>query len=121
MIYIEDRIKPDTSYVDLSLNSVIYAHLLIDLSNFLCLQALSRDPTDVANVERLELRRRDWASKVHSLVYAVDDVTVGTSAPVEQLAAVALAGDQHALQENSRMLTSYARTLKGMVDAAIAG
>lgn len=84
-------------------------------------QALSRDPGDIANVERLELRRRDWASKVHSLVYAVDDVTVGTSAPVEQLAAVALAGDQHALQENSRMLTSYARTLKGMVDAAIAG
>ena len=75
----------------------------------------------MANVERLELRRRDWASKVHGLVYAVDDVTVGTSAPVEQLAAVALAGDQHALQENSRMLTSYARTLKGMVDAAIAG
>lgn len=88
---------------------------------FFSLQALSRDPTDIANVERLELRRRDWASKVHSLVYAVDDVTVGTSAPVEQLAAVALAGDQHALQENSRMLTSYARTLKGMVDAAIAG
>lgn len=84
-------------------------------------QALSRDPADIVNVERLELRRRDWASKVHSLVYAVDDVTVGTSAPVEQLAAVALAGDQHALQENSRMLTSYARTLKGMVDAAIAG
>lgn len=84
-------------------------------------QALSRDPADIANVERLELRRRDWASKVHGLVYAVDDVTVGTSAPVEQLAAVAMAGDKHALQENSRMLTSYARTLKGMVDAAIAG
>ena len=85
------------------------------------LQALSRDPADIANVERLELRRRDWASKVHSLVFAVDDVTVGTSAPVEQLAAVAMAGDEHALQENSRMLTSYARTLKGMVDAAVAG
>lgn len=51
----------------------------------------------------------------------MDDVTVGTSAPVEQLAAVAMAGDEHALQENSRMLTSYARTLKGMVDAAVAG
>ena len=95
--------------------------MLVYLPNYLSLQALSRDPTDIANVERLELRRRDWASKVYSLVYAVDDVTVGTSAPVEQLAAVALAGDQHALQENSRMLTSYARTLKGMVDAAIAG
>lgn len=84
-------------------------------------QAASRDPTDIANVERLELHRRDWASKVFSLVFAVDDVTVGTSAPVEQLTSVALAADQHALQENSRMLTSYSRTLKEMEIASTAG
>lgn len=84
-------------------------------------QALSRDPTDIANVERLELHRRDWASKVYSLVFAVDDVTVGTSAPVEQLTSVALAADQHALQEHSRMLTSFSRTLKEMEIASTAG
>lgn len=84
-------------------------------------QALSRDPTDIENVERLELHRRDWASKVYSLVFAVDDVTVGTSAPVEQLTSVALAADQHALQEHSRMLTSFSRTLKEMEIASTAG
>lgn len=84
-------------------------------------QALSRNPTDIANVERLEVHRRDWASKVYSLVFAVDDVTVGTSAPVEQLTSVALAADQHALQEHSRMLTSYSRTLKEMEIASTAG
>lgn len=84
-------------------------------------QALSRDPADVANFERLELQRRDWASKVFGLIFAVDDVTVGTSAPVEQLTSVATAGDQHALQENSRMLTSYSRTLKEMEIGSTAG
>lgn len=72
-------------------------------------------------MERLEQLRRNWASKVHSLVFAVDDVTVGTSAPVEQLASAAMAGDHHALQERSRMLASYARMLKEMASAATAG
>lgn len=84
-------------------------------------QALSRDPTDVSNIERLELQRRDWASKVFGLIFAVDDVTVGTSAPVEQLTSVACAGDQHVLQENSRMLTSYSRTLKDTEIGSTAG
>lgn len=84
-------------------------------------QALSRDPTEVWNIERLELQRRDWASKVFGLIFAVDDVTVGTSAPVEQLTSAACAGDQHVLQENSRMLTSYSRTLKDTEIGSTAG
>ena len=54
-------------------------------------------------------------------MFAVDDVTVGTSAPVEQLAALAMAGNQQGLQERSRMVTSYTRTLKEMASAAVAG
>ena len=84
-------------------------------------QAVVRNPTNIINVERLELLRRDWASKVHSLVFAVDDITVGTSAPVEQLTSAATVGDHHALQERARMLASYTRMLKEMAGAATAG
>ena len=54
-------------------------------------------------------------------MFAVDDVTVGTSAPVEQLASAAMAGDHHALHERSRMLSAYTRSLKEMASAAVSG
>ncbi|XP_048584760.1 uncharacterized protein LOC116618752 isoform X2 [Nematostella vectensis] len=84
-------------------------------------QEMVLEPTDVEKIERLEAFRRKWAFKVKKLILAVDDVTVGTSAPVEPLAFAAIAGDQHALQERARLLTSYVRTLKEMGGAATKG
>ena len=84
-------------------------------------QAVLRNPSDIVSVDRLGQMRREWASKVHNLVFAVDDVTVGTSAPVEQLASSAMAGDHHVLHERSRMLSAYTRSLKEMASAAVSG
>ncbi|EDO29507.1 predicted protein [Nematostella vectensis] len=84
-------------------------------------QEMVLEPTDVEKIERLEAFRRKWAFKVKKLILAVDDVTVGTSAPVEPLALAAIAGDQHAFQERARLLTSYVRTLKEMGGAATKG
>ena len=84
-------------------------------------QVLSRNPSDVKSVEALEHLRREWATKVHGLVFAVDDVTVGTSAPVEALSSLADAGDRGGFQERARLLASYVRTLKDMASSATSG
>lgn len=79
------------------------------------------NPTEITRVEALELLRRVWACNVNNLIMAVDDVTVGTSAPVEHLTHAAMASDYYGLQERLRMVTSYTRSLKEMASAATVG
>ncbi|XP_031549305.1 catenin alpha-1-like [Actinia tenebrosa] len=87
----------------------------------LAAQSVIANPTEITRVEALELLRRVWAGNVNNLIMAVDDVTVGTSAPVEHLTNATLSGDYHALQERLRMVTSYTRSLKEMTSAATVG
>lgn len=68
----------------------------------------------------LEFLRRDWACKVQSLILAADDITAGTSAPVEGICAVALYGDSQALRSRRKLLNTYIATLKEMANGCSA-
>ncbi|KAK3748768.1 hypothetical protein QZH41_003534 [Actinostola sp. cb2023] len=87
----------------------------------LAAQSLVVNPTDISRLEHLVLLRRVWACNVNNLITAVDDIIVGTSAPVEHLTNAAMVSDNQALQDRIRMVVSYTRTLKDMAAAATAG
>ena len=68
----------------------------------------------------LEFLRRDWACKVQSLILAVDDITAGTSAPVDGICTAALHGDNQVVRDRGKLLNTYISTLKEMADGCSA-
>jgi hypothetical protein len=68
----------------------------------------------------LEFLRRDWACKVQSLILAVDDITAGTSAPVDGICTAALHGDNQVVRDRGKLLNTYIVTLKEMADGCSA-
>lgn len=57
------------------------------------------DPRDLVAVERLQTIGREWASKVHVLSGAVDDIVTPWSAAASKLALAATSGDAEELKK----------------------
>ena len=59
---------------------------------------VTANPRDVVGVERLQVIGREWASKVHVLAGAVDNMVMPWSAKASELALAATSGDVEALR-----------------------
>ena len=60
-----------------------------------------------AAVERMELVRREWATKVHLLTAVVDDLTSEVSSPVDRLAGAALAVSRSTGQQREKHMATF--------------
>ena len=60
---------------------------------------VSANPYDVVAIERLHTIGREWASKVHVLSGAVDELVMPWSAAASKLALVATSGDAEELKK----------------------
>ena len=85
------------------------------------LQEVFKNREKTTDFDNLEFLRRDWACKVQSLIFAVDDITAGTSAPVDGLCNAALLGDGHTVRDRGKLLNTYILTLKEMANGCSAG
>ena len=72
------------------------------------------------DLDNLEFLRRDWACQVKALILAVDDITVGTSAPVEGLCTAALLGNAQTVRDRGKLLNTYILNLKEMANGCSA-
>ncbi|XP_028412831.1 uncharacterized protein LOC114535726 isoform X1 [Dendronephthya gigantea] len=83
-------------------------------------QEMFKNRDKITDVVTLEFLRRDWACKVLSLILAVDDITAGTSAPVDGICTAALHGDHQVVRDRCKLLNTYIVTLKEMADGCSA-
>ena len=75
---------------------------------------VSANPYDVVAIERLHTIGREWASKVHVLSGAVDELVMPWSAAASKLALVATSGDAEELKKQVKPVLAYLQPIMSL-------
>jgi hypothetical protein len=70
----------------------------------------------VAAIEKVELLRREWATRVHLLTAVVDDLTSEVSSPVDRLAGAALAVSRSSEQQREKLMGVFREQASALRD-----
>ena len=70
----------------------------------------------LAAIEKMELLRREWATRVHLLTAVVDDLTSEVSSPVDRLAGAALAVSRSSEQQHEKFMGTFREQASALRD-----